>query len=89
MTLNWRRHGVDDNPYWIAQAARAVGGWYRIERYQVSGGGPYRFAIRYLYRTGPGAWNDPGIGKTGGTLDEAMALAQADHDRRAERKAAR
>ena len=73
--LNWK-----DNEAW---ASRSVGGRYQIMRCESMPTGNFWFDVRRLVRTGPSAWNNPGVpGPTPHTLDEAKALAETDNQKR-------
>jgi hypothetical protein len=71
MTLNWKQS--DDWRVREARGARAIGGTYRIHNYGEDG-----FFVDYRKARKPGWWS---IG-TVATEGEAIALAQANHDKK-------
>jgi hypothetical protein len=80
--LNSQDHDYDRS--WIAHCARIVGGKYRIQHDDDEA----PFVVRYFSKLA-GSWTHLLVG-SGRTFEEAVALAQADHDcRRAEREEAR
>jgi hypothetical protein len=84
--LNWKAGGINNVEAW---ASRAVGGKYRIECRQGSDAfhrpnGPMSFEVSRYTTSGNGQWNyDKELGyRTVFTMQEAIAIAEADNQRR-------
>jgi hypothetical protein len=80
--LNWKEGGHG----WEAHAGRVVGGCYWIRRHESTDffnrpTGPVWFEVAHSINEHPGYWRDRFLKPPAPTLDEARALAQADHDR--------